>query len=366
MAQASETRSLRLLLTPMQVSDTAPQPIAQAQAVSSHEVSSGIAATVTPEEGISGCQLVLYPGESSEIVVQLQNLSNSTIYLNIQIVENTFPTQWCQIHQEGHQLPPQGKMEAVLYFSLPAHFFESHEGWQADTTLLLDYAGKIEVRYALQPPETEVESQPPATLPYLKSATFNIFARPHSLYLDFLPNFYREVDFIGRLLKIFEETFEPAVQTLDALWAYLDPLTAPESLLPFLAHWVGWPLTPSLSLKRQRYLIRQAIELYRWRGTKHGLRFYLHLYTNLPLDEHLPETEKHIAIEENFGRGFITGETHLGQDSLIGGSQPFHFLVNLRFDEPLTVEEMQLYRRLCSQIIEQEKPAFCTYKLEIT
>ncbi|MEC4806332.1 MAG: phage tail protein [Jaaginema sp. PMC 1079.18] len=365
MAQASETRPLRLSLTPMQVSDTTLQPIVAAKASSPQAVHSDITAIAVPQETVKGCQLVLYPGESSEIVVQLQNLSNSPIYLNMRLIEPSFPAHWCQIHQEGQQLPPHSKMEAVLHFTIPSDFFESHEGWQADTCLILDYGGTLEVRYGLLPPETPVDGPLPLHFPYLQAAAFHLFVRPHSLYLNFLPSLYREVDFIGRLLKIFEETFEPAVHTIDSLWAYLDPLTAPESLLPFLAHWVGWQLTPSLSLQRQRYLIKQAIALYRWRGTKRGLRFYLHLYTHLPLDEDLPETEKHIRIQENFGRGFVTGETYLGRDSTIGGGQPFHFTVQLQFDNPMTLEEKQLCLRLCYQIIEQEKPAFCTYELEL-
>jgi phage tail-like protein len=68
-----------------------------------------------------------------------------------------------------------------------------------------------------------------------------LHVRPDSRYLKFLPTVYREVDLIGRLLKVFEQSLDPAIQTLEMLWAYLDPLTAPEALLPFLAYWVGWP-----------------------------------------------------------------------------------------------------------------------------
>jgi phage tail-like protein len=84
-------------------------------------------------------------------------------------------------------------------------------------------------------------------------------------------------------------------------------LTAPEALLPFLAHWVAWPIDRRWDTKQQRRFIRNAVELYRWHGTRQGLRFYLHLYTELPLDEDLPEAEKHISIEEIFYAGFCDG-----------------------------------------------------------
>ena len=166
---------------------------------------------------------------------------------------------------------------------------------------------------------------------------------------------------MGRLLKIFEQSFEPAVQTLDSLWAYLDPLTAPQALLPFLAQWVAWQMQPQIGLQRQRQLIRSAIQIYRWRGTRRGLRFYLHLATDLPLDEHLlDEADKHIGISESFGRGAVFGESRLGEDAILGGGRPFHFIVHLRPDSSHQIDES-----LVRSIIEQEKPAFCTYDLYI-
>jgi len=138
-------------------------------------------------------------------------------------------------------------------------------------------------------------------------------------------------------------------------------LTAPEALLPFLAHWVAWPIDRRWDVKQQRRLIRNAVELYRWHGTRRGLRFYLHLYTELPLDEDLPEDEKHISIEEIFTRGFVMGETLIGTDSMLGGGRPFHFIVRLRPEPDKRIDE-----GLVRGIIDREKPAFCTYDLLIS
>jgi phage tail-like protein len=187
---------------------------------------------------------------------------------------------------------------------------------------------------------------------------FTLHVRPSSGYLNFLPALYQESDFVRRFIALFEQTFDPAVQTLDTLWAYLDPLTAPEAFLPFLSQWVAWQPNPQWNLKLQRRLIRNAITLYRWHGTRHGIRFYLHLYTGLPLDEHLPESEKHIGIEEVFSRGFVFGETLIGQDSMLGGGQPYHFIIQLRPEPTLQIDRPKVI-----EIIEQYKPAFCTYEL---
>ncbi|MBD0361851.1 MAG: phage tail protein [Coleofasciculus sp. C3-bin4] len=338
MTQARFSQNLRLQLTPMQLSEAAPRAgLAQ----------TGSLATDTTS---TGCQLFLHPGEPSEMVVQIENLGSRTLELNIQ-VEGNFPSEWCQIGMEGHELLPRQRMEAVLYFQAPANFFEEQRAFFPGESLVVDYHSRLYVYY--RQPNTERQ--------LVETAAFNLYVRPRSLYLNFLPALYSEVDFIGRFLKIFEQAFEPAVQTLDVMWGYLDPLTAPKALLPFLAHWVAWPIDPRWSDQKQRRLIRQALEIYRWRGTRRGLRLYLHLYTDLPLDDDLPqEANKHIGIEEVFGDGFVLSSTRLGEDSLIGGGRPYHFIVSLRPDPGFQVDE-----RLVRYIIEQEKPAFCTYELYI-
>ena len=175
--------------------------------------------------------------------------------------------------------------------------------------------------------------------------------------MEFLPILYREVDFIGRFMKIFEQAFQPIVDSYNVMWANLDPLT----LLPFMAHWVAWQVDSVWDLQQQRRLIRRAVELYRWRGTRKGLRLYLHLYTGLPLDEHLPnEADNHISITEPFGPSFIIGDAQLGNAVLAGG-QPYHFIVRLRSNISSGIINEELIQR----IIEQEKPAFCTYELSI-
>ncbi|HEY9668721.1 MAG TPA: phage tail protein [Coleofasciculaceae cyanobacterium] len=336
MTQARSSQSLYLKLTPMQLSEVAPT-------TGSELVGSMATATATVD-----CNVLLHPGEPSEMVVQLENLGRNTLQLDLQ-VEGDFPSEWCRIGMEGRQLLPGQKMEALLYFQPPANFFEDNH-LEAEA-LILDYQSRL---YVYSTPDNSDRR-------LLETAAFNIYVRPHSLYLDFLPALYREVDFIGRFLKIFEQAFEPAVQSLDVLWAHLDPLTAPQALLPFLAHWVAWPVDPRWTVQKQRRLIRQAMEIYRWRGTRRGLRYYLHLYTDLPLDEEvLNEAEKHISIEEVFGNGFVLSTTRIGEDAIVGGGRPFHFSVTLRPDSGMQIDE-----RLVRHIIEQEKPAFCTYELYI-
>lgn len=298
--------------------------------------------------------LLLNPGATSQMSVRLVNRGGETLSLRWEVAGD-FPLSWYQENNLVEQLLPGQATEVILNFLVPENFFEAEdalttntENWR-DRVLQLDYYGKLHLYINSSAGEL------------VQSTGFNLFVRPQTRYLDFLPQIYREVDFVGRFLKIIETTFEPDLQTLQSFWAYLDPLTAPESMLPFLAHWVGWELEPNISLKLQRRLIRCAMQIYRWRGTRYGLRFFLHLLTGLPLDESIAEVDKHISIRESFSRGFVFGETRLGEDSILGGGKPFHFSVCLRRDIPTR----ELDETVIRLVIEREKPAFCTYDLEI-
>ncbi len=326
-------------LTPMRIPEAAPS------ANSALPVPGGIAT-----ETILTRSLLLHPGEPSEMVVQVKNLEQRTLQISLQVKGN-FPITWCQIGTEGREIAPGGQMDAVLYFSVPATFFEDQQALSPEKDRLkLDFVCQVSVH---------IESD--GDLEQIQLEEFGLYVRPYSTYINFLPTLYREVDFIGRFVQIFEQTVQPVVQSFNVMWANLDPLTAPQALLPFLAHWVAWPIDPIWDISQQRRLIRRAVELYRWRGTRKGLRLYLHLYTNLPLDEDLPqEADKHISITEPFGQGFVIGGAKLGEDAVLGGGQAYHFVVRLRTHPSNNLDE-----NLVRKIIEQEKPAFSTYDLFI-
>ncbi|MEO0541887.1 MAG: phage tail protein [Cyanobacteria bacterium P01_A01_bin.105] len=302
----------------------------------------------TPLPTVLTTDLQLRPGDLSELVIRVKNHSNEPLQLQF-TVAGTVPPDWWQLRTEGTQLPAHHQMEAVLYFAIAADFFERPLS-PDQLPLQLDYPGELGVEAITDRGDSQQQVHP-----------FRVLVRPDSRYLERLPDIYRNVDFVGRFLKIAETAFEPTTDILDHLWAYLDPLTAPQAMLPFLAHWVGWAFDGPLSLAQQRALIRYAMEIYRWRGTRRGLRFYLHLASGLPLDDHLPaEGQKAIGIHEHFSQGCVLGDTHIGQSATLGGYRPYHFAVRLRppADHPVDLT-------LIRTILEQEKPAFCSYDLSI-
>jgi phage tail-like protein len=268
--------------------------------------------------------------------------------------DSTRPGQPARVIGFGQQA------ETILTFNVPENFFEQQaSSEQNDGLPKLTYEAQISLYAALYDSAQSPESLNKIVLAGFR--TIQLRVRPRSAYTAFLPGIYRSSDFTSRFLAMFEQAFDPAVQTMDNLWAYLDPLTAPVALLPFLAQWVAWPWDPQLDTGKQRRLLRHAVTLYRCRGTRYGLRLYLHLYTELPLDDDtVPESQKSISVVENHRPAFTLGEAKLSQTPMLGGGRPFHFTVTLRPRGQNDLDEAKV-----RNLIDQVKPAYCTYDLSI-
>jgi phage tail-like protein len=295
--------------------------------------------------------LLLHPGEASEIAVRISNPGEQPQRFRVDLeempegIESACQIDALQLVRGSVGVAEVETTEFSLMIRATSEFFErQHAITREHPRLQIDYPIQVCV-YQLEQSGSRLVSY----------QSLRVAVRPQTTYLDFLPSVFRDVDFASRFLFIFEQAFDPYVQTLDTLWAYLDPLTAPETLLPFLAHWVAWRIEPEIELSLQRRLIRNAVELYRWHGTRQGLRLYLHFYTGLPCDQ------THIRIEEVFSSGLTLGDCQFGQNALIGGGRPYHFIVSLHPEAGHPEIDEALVRR----VIEREKPPFCTYDLMI-
>jgi phage tail-like protein len=102
-----------------------------------------------------------------------------------------------------------------------------------------------------------------------------------SSYVGRLPCIFEDDDFLGRMLLIFEGVWEPLEQRQDHLPLYFDPATCPAIMLPWLAGWLNLELDPHWPEERRRRLLKEAMELYRWRGTAYGLTRVLEVCTGL-------------------------------------------------------------------------------------
>jgi phage tail-like protein len=96
-----------------------------------------------------------------------------------------------------------------------------------------------------------------------------------------LPGLYQEDDFARRLTSGLDDVLAPVFCTLDNLAAYFDPELSPTDFVGWLAGWMGLVLDETWPPERQRALVGQAAELYRWRGTVRGLAAVVAIHTGL-------------------------------------------------------------------------------------
>jgi phage tail-like protein len=123
--------------------------------------------------------------------------------------------------------------------------------------------------------------------------------------------------------------------------------TAPDFLL-YLGAWICMPLDENLDEMVRRKLIAEAVDLFRWRGTRRGLSRYLEILTGSKPD-----------IDDQPVEGMRLGShAKLGTDqTVLGDIAPSTFVVTLAVADPAKVNERALIR-----VIESFKPAHTTFK----
>jgi phage tail-like protein len=162
------------------------------------------------------------------------------------------------------------------------------------------------------------------------SAAWVGMPRDRSRWLQYLPYIYSEYPFLGRYLLIFEDLFGPLDQVVGHFDLYLDARTAPESFLGTLAEWLGLVLDDRWPAERRRAILRSAVELYDYRGTKVGMTQLLEASTGCQV-----EIEEQVEGPHSFQ---VT--IHQGQDREIDEGMVRH-------------------------LIDTNKPAHTVYSLEI-
>jgi phage tail-like protein len=159
-----------------------------------------------------------------------------------------------------------------------------------------------------------------------------------------LPSLYREDNFAQQLCGGLDEVLAPVIATLDSLPAYLDPATAPEDMLGWLAGWMGITLDGHQSAERQREFVQVGVELLQWRGTVRGIRAAV-----AALFDATPE------IIESGGAA-----TSTKPGSALPGSDRPDLLVRLAVTDPEAFD----VRRL-DALVELVKPAHLPHRVEV-
>jgi phage tail-like protein len=191
------------------------------------------------------------------------------------------------------------------------------------------------------PPPTPPEAPPPppAAPPTPPRPTWPLplAEGPASRYLHYLPGIYQESEFLGRFLLIMESIWEPLERRQDFVDMYFDPRTSPREFVFWLAGWLGLALDTHWPEERCRRLLTEAMDLYRWRGTRYGLARMIEVCTGLE-----PEV------------------VDLSDGAPDAAARPFVFRVRLAIPSGSDVDG-----RLVETLIRAHKPAHAGYVLEI-
>jgi phage tail-like protein len=99
-----------------------------------------------------------------------------------------------------------------------------------------------------------------------------------------LPGLYQEDSLVQRLCAALDAVLAPDITVLDCFPAYLDPGTAPQDFLDWLAGWVGLSVIRSLPTPRRRDLIRRAARLHAMRGTPAAVAELVEAAVGLPVE----------------------------------------------------------------------------------
>lgn len=160
-----------------------------------------------------------------------------------------------------------------------------------------------------------------------------------------------EKPFFERYLRGFDDFLEPLQELLGSLEMFFGAFSAPPDALGWLAGWVCADLDENWPEMKRRALVHEAVEIFRWRGTKRGLSHYLRLYTGVDA-----------LIDDQACDGMELGkEAKLGTEATVLGNIPPHtFVVTLAVPNPAEVNEEKV-----RDIIAYEKPAHTAYTLRL-
>lgn len=168
------------------------------------------------------------------------------------------------------------------------------------------------------------------------------------LLFERLPTIYRtqgRAGYVYRLISLFGREFDQLARTLDGLHHLLNPKETKTEFLDWLASWVALELDKNWPVDKQRKLITNMVDLYKWRGTIEGIATFVEIYTGL-----------RPYVIEGFNAGWRIGvQSTVGVDTKLYESKatPHCFSVIVNSQGELTDDQKQKVKA----IVELQKPA---------
>lgn len=194
---------------------------------------------------------------------------------------------------------------------------------------------------------------------------------PRQSSLEYLPPVFREdadsAYFLERFLSYFDTVFEEIESQIDRFTGYLDPDGVPSGeFLTWLGSWLDLDFLAQWPDKTRREFVRQAIALYKLRGTVLGLQKVLRLHTGLQPPQ--PIIIEHFRMR-GYGsrhtvRGLVDGKPYLAGHTFLPDAEEeiaHHFTVVLPDRAVPDADALETIRHL----IDAQKPAHTQYEIRV-
>lgn len=151
---------------------------------------------------------------------------------------------------------------------------------------------------------------------------------PRISYLRYLPAVYQENEisreFLERFMSLFETFMWKKEEQIDDISSYFDADSTPREFLDWLATWTSTVFDESWSESKKRTFLKNAVNLYKKRGTREGLEELIKIYTgNEPL---IVENWQLYGKDTNC-QSRLKCEKSQSLKELLGKQAPYHFCV---------------------------------------
>ena len=163
--------------------------------------------------------------------------------------------------------------------------------------------------------------------------------------IKYLPSIYQENDFLRKFLMIFQHIMNETSITLDNLDNLFRPMEIALKFLPMIATWFGVNYELLGNEETARKVLQYTIPLYRYRGTKLGLKLLLYLITGVE-----PE-----ILEGELPFDALSISEDVEVSSIIVEKDSSNSLFSVYFPVYATEFEDSLIKRIY-RIIQNEKP----------
>lgn len=175
---------------------------------------------------------------------------------------------------------------------------------------------------------------------------------PRQSWISYLPEIYQSEDknmFFERYLAVFQTMYEELNEKIRHVPYLLDVDNTDQEFLAWLANWLDIAESYVWSKEQLRNLLKNAVRLYKIRGTREVVKEFVKLYTN--------GAEPYIV--ENFEvRKYVDKKNEALLDKLYGNN-PYQFHVVVKEENVPTTREYQTLIK----IIEEVKPAYMDVEL---